>query len=391
MPLSHRTSAITHTLIGALLGCLIAPSDSWSANDDPPYRDPYHSWPPKQAVAAHRGNSAELPEHTLAAYRRAIDDGADVIEVDLVITKDGVLVARHENNLAGTTDVATRPEFAARRKTKVVDGISATGWFTEDFKLFELRTLRARERIPLNRPANVAYDGRFQIPTFREVIELVKRESSLRKKVIGLYPETKHPSYFRKLNLPLEWRTLSLLADYGYRGSAAPVLLQSFEPSSLKEFRRMSSMRRVQLIGGPANKPSSNGTPLNKPYDWVLANDSRTYGDMITPAGLKEIAGYAYAVSPYSGTIIPRIAGNALGSPTSFVANAHAAGLKVHTYTFRPENPFLPTPLRKGGDVMSPSERGDLVAEICAYLNAGIDGFFTDDVSEGRLAVDSLR
>lgn len=380
MPLNHRTSAIARAFIGAILCGLVAPSASWAANDDPPYRDPYRSWPPKHAVAAHRGNSAELPEHTLAAYRRAIDDGADVIEVDLVITKDGVLVARHENNLAGTTDVATRPEFAARKKTKVVDGMQTAGWFSEDFKLFELRTLRAKERIPLNRPANVAYDGRFQIPTFREVIELVKRESSLRRKVIGLYPETKHPSYFRKLNLPLEWRTLSLLADYGYLGSAAPVLLQSFEPSSLKEFRRMSSMRRVQLIGGPENKP----------YDWVLANDPRTYGDMITPAGLKEIAGYAYAVSPYSGTIIPRIAGNALGSPTTFVANAHAAGLKVHTYTFRPENPFLPTPLRRG-DVASLSERGDLVAEICAYLNAGIDGFFTDDVSEGRLAVDSLR
>lgn len=181
-----------------------------------------------------------------------------------------------------------------------------------------------------------------------------------------------------------------MLAEYGYRGSSAPVLLQSFEPSSLKEFRRMSSMRRVQLIGGPGNKPSSNGTPLNTPYDWVATNDPRTYADMTTSMGLKEIAGYAYAVSPYAATIIPRIAGNALGLPTPFVANAHAVGLKVHTYTFRPENPFLPTPLRRG-DVTSPSERGDLVAEICAYLNAGIDGFFTDDVSEGRLAVDSLR
>lgn len=350
---------------------------AWSASNDPPYSDPSKPWPPVPAVAAHRGNPAELPEHTLASYQRAIEDGADVIEVDLVITKDGVLVARHENNLTYTTNVAKLSEFAARKTTKIVDGRQITGWFAEDFNLSELRKLRAKESMPLNRPASVAYDGRFPVPTFQEVIDLVKRESSLRKKVIGLYPETKHATYFKSLNLPLEWRILKTLADNGYRGSDAPVLLQSFEPWSLKEFKRMSSMRRVQLIGGPTAKP----------YDWIMAKDPRTYADMITPAGLREIAAYAYAVSPYKYTILPRVSGNVLGMPTSFVADAHAANLKVHTYTFRPENPFLPSNLCKQ-DISSPSDRGDSVAEIAAYLKAGIDGFFTDDVSEGRLAVD---
>jgi glycerophosphoryl diester phosphodiesterase len=348
--------------------------------------NPGPAWPPEPSVTGHRGASALRPEHTLAAYQKAIDDGADMIEPDLVSTKDGVLVTRHENEIGGTTNVADVAQFASRKTTKTIDGVPLTGWFTEDFTLAELKTLRARERIPANRAANTAYDDQFEIATLQEVVDLVRKESIAKARTIGIYPETKHPTYFKSIGLPLEKRMVDLLVASGYRGKDAAVYLQSFEVANLKELRSLTSMRIVQLIDNPENTPAPNGAPRNAPYNFVVAKNGRTYADMLTPAGLKEIAVYADAVSPYKTVIIPRTAANELGAATSFVADAHAAGLKVHTWTFRPENPFLPTSMR-APDVTSPSQRGDAVAEITAYLKAGIDGFMTDDPALGRAAV----
>ncbi|MES2756657.1 MAG: glycerophosphodiester phosphodiesterase [Pseudomonadota bacterium] len=353
-------------------------------------QNPGAAWPPTPTVTAHRGASALRPEHTLAAYLKAIDDGADVVEPDLVATKDGVLVARHENDITGTTNVSSTSQFAARKTTKNIDGIPVTGWFTEDFTLAELKTLRAKERIPANRPANAAYDGQFEVPTLQEVIDLVKKESLARNKVIGIYPETKHPTYFKSIGLPLEKRLVDQLVASGYRGKAAAVYIQSFEVANLKELRGLTDMRIVQLIDNPKNPPAPNGAPRNAPYDFVASGSSRTYADLVTPAGLKEIALYADVVSPYKEVIIPRTAANELGAATSFVGDARAAGLKVHTWTLRPENPFLPVSMRRP-DVTSLSQRGDAAAEINAYLKAGIDGFFTDDPAVGRAAVDAFK
>lgn len=353
-------------------------------------QNPGLSWPPAPAVTGHRGASALRPEHTLASYRKAIEDGADIVEPDLVATKDGVLVARHENEIGGTTNVADAAQFASRKTTKTIDGIPVTGWFTEDFTLAELKTLRAKERIPANRPANTAFDGQLEVPTLQEVIDLVKQESTARNKVIGIYPETKHPSYFKSIGLPLEKRLVDQLVASGYRGKGAAVYIQSFEVANLKELRGMTEMRLVQLIDNPKNAPAPNGAPRNAPYDFVAAGNGRTYADLVTPAGLKDIAVYADVVSPYKEVIIPRSAANELGTATSFVADARAAGLKVHTWTLRPENPFLPVSLRRP-DVTSPSQRGDAGAEIAAYLKAGIDGFFTDDPALGRAAVAAFK
>jgi glycerophosphoryl diester phosphodiesterase len=343
------------------------------------HRNPGLSWPPLPAVVGHRGASALRPEHTIAAYQKAIDDGADIIEPDLVSTKDGVLVARHENDITGTTDVAGRAEFADRRATKVIDGLSLTGWFTEDFTLAELKTLRATERIPAHRPANVAFNGQFQIPTLGEVIALAQQQSALTKRVIGIAPETKHPTYFQSIGLPLEQRLVDELSANGYRGNGAAVFIQSFEVANLQQLRTMTDMRLVQLMGSASDAP----------YDFIAAGNGRTYADLITPEGLKQVATYANVVSPYKEVIIARTADNELGAPTGFIKDAHAAGLTVFAYTFRPENAFLPTSLRTP-DVSSPSQRGNMAAEISAYLDAGLDGFFTDDPAIGRAAVNAF-
>ena len=299
-------------------------------------------------------------------------------------------MARHENEIGGTTNVADVTQFAARKTTKTIDGIPVTGWFTEDFTLAELKTLRARERIPANRPANAAFNDQFEIPTLQEVVDLVKKESQTRNRTIGIYPETKHPSYFKSIGLPLEKRLVDLLVASGYKGKAAAVYIQSFEVENLKELRALTAMRIVQLIDNPKNPPAPNGVPRNAPYDFVAAQNGRSYADMVTPAGLKEIALYADVVSPYKEVIIPRTSANEMGAPTSFVADAHAAGLKVHTWTLRPENPFLPISLR-APDLASITQRGDMGTEINAYLKAGIDGFFTDDPALGRAAVTAYK
>ena len=315
-------------------------------------------------VIGHRGASGYRPEHTLASYELAIEMGADYIEPDLVSTKDHVLVARHENEITGTTNVADHTEFADRRTTKVIDGIAVTGWFTEDFTLAELKTLRAKERLPDVRPANTAFDGLYEIPTFQEVIDLAKRGH------VGIYPETKHPTYFRSIGLPLEEPLVQALRANGYRGRNAPVFIQSFEVGNLQRLNRMTNVQLVQLIDA-----------TGKPYDFVVAGDPRTYADLVTPAGLAEIATYADGIGANKNLIVPRDGQNRLTSPTTLVQDAHQAGLVVHPWTFRRENTFLPEDFRQGNPA-SPfhlQATGDFPAELQLFYKLGIDGLFSDN------------
>lgn len=333
----------------------------------------------KVLVIGHRGASALRPEHTLASYGKAIADGADFIEPDLVMTRDGVLVARHENEIGGTTDVAQHPEFAARKTTKTIDGEKVTGWFTEDFTLAELKTLRARERLPQLR--STAYDGQFQIPTLDEIIDFVAAESATQGRVIGIIPEIKHGTYFQKAGLPMEDRVLAVLATHAYT-RAAPVEIQSFEIANLRYLRGKlgkshPNIRLLQLLGD-ANEA---------PYDVTAAGKSLTYAQMMTPAGLRDIAAYADAIGPSIRAIIPLTADGSLGHPTALAHDAHAAGLELHPYTFRPENQFLARDFWQGSDPKTFNEAGS-IAEIRAYLDVGVDAFFTDDPAIGRKALD---
>jgi glycerophosphoryl diester phosphodiesterase len=330
-------------------------------------------------VIGHRGASGYRPEHTLAAYQLAIDMGADYIEPDLVSTKDGVLVARHENEISGTTDVAMHPEFAARRVTKVIDGVSVTGWFTEDFTLAELKTLRARERLPDLRPANTAFDGMFEIPTLEEVIQLVQGQSPGRGRDVGIYPETKHPTYFDGIGLSMEEPLVALLAKYGYKNPNDRVFIQSFEVGNLKDLNQMTKLPLVQLADA-----------TGRPFDFTLAGDPRTYRDMVTPAGLAEIATYADGLGPNKSLLIPRDSNNRLLAPTTVVQDAHAQGLQVHPWTFRSENSFLPDDFRVGNpaDPAFLRQHGDAIAEDRLFLSLGIDGFFTDFPDTGVAARD---
>lgn len=319
-------------------------------------------------VIAHRGASAERPEHTLEAYDLAIAEGADFIEPDLVMTRDGVLVARHENEISETTDIADRPEFAARRTTRTIDGRPVTGWFTEDFTLAELRTPRARERLPELRPANTAFDGRFAVPTLADIIALARRRSRETGRTVGIYPELKHPTYFRGIGLPMEEALVAELAHHGLTRRDSPVFVQSFEVGVLERLDRLTEVRLVQLL-------NDEGAPFDRP--------DLPYRPMATPAGLAAIARYADGVGPAKALILPRDAAGRTTAPTRFVADAHAAGLLVHPWTFRPENAFLPADLCRGKD---PAGRGDLSAELTLFLAQGIDGFFTDAVAEGVAA-----
>jgi len=319
--------------------------------------------PVKPLIIAHRGASGHRPEHTLAAYELAIAFGADFIEPDLVPTKDGFLVARHENEISRSTDVGNRPEFADRRATKIIDGTSLTGWFTEDFTLAELRTLKVRERIPELRPRNSAFDGLFVIPTFEEVIALAKSRN------VGLYPELKHPSYFEGLGLKVIEPLVQQLHAAGFRSRSAPVFIQSFEPTALQRLRAMTSLRLVLLVADSG-----------RPFDFTLRNDPRTYPDLITPAGLKEVRAYADALAPSKKMILPLDAAGAVTRPTSLVQDAHAAGLLVHPYTFNNENRFLPANLRQGIPDHPEYERtwGAATAEYETFFRLGVDGMFSD-------------
>jgi glycerophosphoryl diester phosphodiesterase len=286
-------------------------------------------------VIAHRGASGYRPEHTLEAYRLAVDMGADFIEPDLVSTKDGVLIARHENEIGSTTDVADR--FPDRKRSKTIDGQSLTGWFTEDFTLAEIKTLRARERLAFR---SHAYDGQFGIPTFDEILDLARRLGEARRRPVGVYPETKHPTYFRSISLPLEERLLESLQRHGWNDRAAPVFIQSFEQDNLRELRKKTSVRLIQLV----------------------STSSMVEGD-----GLKSIAAYADGIGPEKRLLIPVNADGALAPPTDLVARAHALNLLVHVWTVRKESEFLPA-----------AYRGDVGAEFDMLRRLGVDGVFTD-------------
>jgi glycerophosphoryl diester phosphodiesterase len=306
--------------------------------------------PSSPMIIAHRGASGHRPEHTLEGYRLGAEMGADFIEPDLVSTKDGVLIARHENEIGGTTDVAAR--FPSRRTTKTVDGQSITGWFTEDFTLAEIRTLRAKERLAFR---SHAYDGQFAIPTFDEVIELAQRLGRELKRPIGVYPETKHPTYFRNIGLPLEDKLIASLAKHGWNRKDAPVFIQSFEPDSLRDLRRQTSVRLIQLTSDAA---------------------------MVDPAGLKRIAGYADGIGPEKRLIVPIGADGSVGAPTDLVQRAHAAGLLVHIWTIRVDKEFLPA-----------GYHGRAEAEFEQFRDLGVDGLFTDfpDVAAKVLRAPAIR
>jgi glycerophosphoryl diester phosphodiesterase len=324
-------------------------------------------------VIAHRGASGYLPEHTLAGYFVAIQQGTDYVEPDLVITRDGALVVRHENEIGGTTDVASHPEFAARRTTRTVDGQPLTGWFTEDFTLAELKTLRARERLPELRRANTRYDGVFQIPTFEEVLQLVAAAEDQRAAQaraagrapsprIGIYPETKHPSHFAQAGLHFDDRLLDALTRYGYSRRSDPICIQSFEVANLKALRKRTDLTLVQLV-----------EPRGQPFDFALAGDQRSYLDLMSDQGLKEIATYADAIGPHKWMVVQFANGQV--QDTGLARRARGAGLGVHVWTLRAENEFLPPGFRSAGDAAA---LGDLRGEIDALLDAGITGFFSD-------------
>jgi len=332
----------------------------------------------KPLVVAHRGASARMPEHTLAAYRRAVEDGADFIEPDLVMTRDGVLVARHENEIGGTTDVARHPQFADRKRTQRIDGVDVEGWFTEDFTLGELKTLRAREPLPALR--GVWYDHEFAVPTLHEIMVLLDDLVRSSGREIGLIPEIKHPTHFRAIGLPLEQALLDVL-DTHEVAKRVPLVVQSFEPTSLRTLHdrapaTLPDMQLLQLIGDPRTRPA----------DVEAAGGDTRYRDLLTPDGLRGVATYARYLGPHKSQV-GEIARGGRFDGTPLVVEAHAAGLRVMPYTFRPENPYLPRSLRSGA-ANARNEAG-AVAEMRAFLDAGIDGLFADDPALARQAVDA--
>ncbi len=333
---------------------------------------------PRPLIIGHRGASGLRPEHTLASYELAIEQGADFIEPDVVSTKDGVLIARHENEISGTTDVAERPEFADRKTTKVIDGVEVTGWFTEDFTLAEIKTLRAKERLPELRPESAAFDGMFEVPTLQEVIDLVQQKSAEINRTVGIYPETKHPTYFDSIGLSLEEPLVATLTANGYADTDDPVFIQSFEVGNLQELNKLTDLPLIQLFDAAEVQP----------YDFVASGDPRTYGDLLTPSGLEAIATYADGIGPWKRLIVPAASVDNNGDgepddlngdgvisdgdqllqpPTSLINDAHAAGLLVHAYTFRSDDFYL-----------SPDYNGNPELEYQQFFSLGLDGLFTD-------------
>ena len=311
-------------------------------------------------IIAHRGASGERPEHTRMAYARAIEQGADFIEPDLVMSRDGVLIVRHENEIGGTTDVAWRPEFADRRTTRIIDGQSVTGWFTEDFTWAELQTLSARERLPDLRPANTAFDDVEPILSFEQVLEIARDASARTGRIIGVVPELKHPSYFASVGLPMEDVFVSVLERHGLAGAEAPVIVQCFEVGTLRRLDARIETPLLQLIaasGGPADDPGLS------------------YYAMITPHGLAEIVGYAEWIGVDTALIEPEPS-----APTTWVADAHAAGLTVAAWTVRAENACMPVSDRIGSDPAAHGRLREPRARVTAY---GLEAVFMDQPGLG--------
>ena len=349
-------------------------------------------------VIGHRGAAGYLPDHTLEGYKKAIEMGADFIEPDLVATRDGVLVARHEPNITGTTDVAKRPEFASRKTKKMVDGVEEEGWFVSDFTLAELKTIRAIQPFA---DRDQQFNGQFQIPTFVEVLDLAKAESARLGRTVGVYPETKHPTYHAALGLPLEDRLLDTLGRYGYTAKASPVIVQSFEVANLKYLRSKTQVRLVQLVDG--NDLNADGSidltaPYDKPYDFAVTGDARTFASLLTPAGLQQVKTYADGIGPWKPYLIPSklvdrnndgkpddLNGDGkiddrdrvMMAPTDVVKNAHAVGLFVHPYTFRSEAKRLASDFK-----------GDPKAEYRLFYQLGVDGVFSDFPDQAKAARD---
>ncbi len=363
--------------VGLVVGaCLATVQADNRRHDDHKRREPL--------VIGHRGASGYLPEHTLEAYTLAIAQGADYIEPDLVATKDGVLIARHEVNITGTTDVAQRPEFAGRETTKTIDGVTETGWFADDFTLAEIKSLRAIQRLAF-RPQQ--YNGQFKVPTLSEVIGLAQHWSRRTGRQIGVYPETKHPTYHQSVKLPLEEKLVHVLDRHGWNHRWAPVIVQSFEIGNLKKLNRLTPVRLVQLVDAVDVDLSGTIIPY-QPYDFVVSGDPRTYADLVTPSGLREIATYADGVGPWKRYIISvkgvdanndgeaddvnhdgsvDDADKTLLPASSLVGDAHDAGLIVHTWTFRNETRYLA------------SDYGDNpVQEYLQFFCLGVDGLFAD-------------
>ena len=352
----------------------------------------------KPLVIGHRGAAGYLPDHTLEGYKRAIEMGADFIEPDLVATKDGVLVARHEPNITGTTDVATRPEFASRKTRKMVDGVEEEGWFASDFTLAEIKALRAIQPLADRDPS---HNGKYQIPTLQEVLDLAKAEGAKAGRTVGVYPETKHPTYHVNLGLPLEDRLLAILAQYGYTTKASPVIVQSFEVANLKYLRGKTQIRLVQLVDADGVNPDGSMSlvaPYDKPYDFAVAGDARTFASLLTANGLTEVKTYADGIGPWKPYLIPsrQVDANNDGkaddlnsdgtiderdrvmmAPTDVVKNAHAVGLMVHPYTFRSEAKRLAS-----------NFKGDPTAEYRLFYELGVDGVFADFPDHAKAARD---
>lgn len=366
----HPTKIATGLLAAAALVAPLATSTAATAAPDaqvqaasgnPGYREKNMADP---LVLAHRGASGYRPEHTLAAYDLAVEQGADYIEPDLVMTKDGVLIDRHEPEISGTTDVADHPEFADRKTTKNLDGTQVTGWFVDDFTLAELKTLRAKERLGDMRPESQGYDGQFEVPTFEEV--LAKRETLSRKtgRVIGIIPEIKHSTYLHDEGFDPEAEVARLVTTYHLNHPKAPLWVQSFELTALKDLRDEH---------GYKGKSTFLTTVKGGPYD--LHEQGTTYAELTTAASMQDLSQWIDGFGPEKNAVIARNADGSLGEPTSFVEDAHAAGLKVTPWTFRAENTFLPTDYRIGTD---PAAHGRMADEVTRFYEVGIDGAFCD-------------
>ena len=320
-------------------------------------------------VIGHRGASGYRPEHTLASFELAIAQGADVIEPDVVPTADGHLVVRHESAITASTDVAEHPELADRRATKTIDGRQVTGWFTEDLTLAELRTLRAREPLPELRPGNTAYDSE-GVLTLDEVLDLARRSTTLDGRPVGVAPETKHPTYFRSLGLPIEEALVAALGRHGWSRRDDPVVIQSFETANLRALARQTDLPLIQIAH-----------VTGAPFDLRSTGDPRTYADLVSPRGLAEVKTYADQIGLHKDVMIPRDADGRLLEPSRVLHDAHEAGLRVTGWTFRRENRYLPLQHRDGDD---PDGVGDLASEIATFLRAGMDDFFTDNPDIGH-------